>query len=258
MAINTDVISRLGAIIGTVEEVETGENGECIGEYARVRIKVDISKPLKKIIFLEPEGEEKIPMPNRYERLPDFCFCCGTLGHQFRECIKYKDHKQEDLAFGPWMRVVTMVERANSKKTKNRWNGGNNSREEESANQEGHENQQQNQKHPNLDSGNGLETTRIEVCGATTPTSKSHVAEMGAETLMLEGAKSIEQQVGYDNLTTIAGKNQMLGNVEKEAGGEWWEMKNTKESQSLGLMGLKNKAQTISTEGEVTAKKKPK
>ncbi|KAH9743696.1 CCHC-type domain-containing protein [Citrus sinensis] len=179
MAMNTDTISRLGAIIGIVEEVETGENGKCIGEYARVRIKVDISKPLKKIIFLEPEGKEKIPMPIRYERLPDFCFCCGTLGHQFREY-----------------------------------------------------------------SGNGLETTRIEVGGATTPMSKSHMAEMGAETLMLEGAKLMEQQ--------------MLGNVKKEAGGKWREMENTKESQSLGLMGLKNKAQTISTEGEVTAKKKPK
>ena len=191
---------------------------------------------------MEPEGEEKIPMPIRYERLPDFCFCCGTLGHQFRECIKYKDQKQEDLAFGPWMRAVTMTERANSHKAKNRWNGGNNSREEESANQEGHENQQQNQKHPNSDSGNGLETTRIEVGGATTPTSKSHVAEMDAETLMLEGAKSMEQQVGCDNLTIIAGKNQMLGNVENEAGGKWRELENTKESQSLGLMGLKNKA----------------
>ena len=80
-------------------------------------------------------------MPIRYERLPDFCFCCGTLGHQFRECIKYKDQKQEDLAFSPWLRAVTMVERANYNKTKNRWNRGNNSREEESGNQEGYENQ---------------------------------------------------------------------------------------------------------------------
>ena len=50
----------------------------------------------------------------------------------------------------------------------------------------------------------------------------------------------------------------MLGNVENEAGGKWRELENTKESQSLGLMGLKNKAQTISTKGEVTAKEKPK
>ncbi|KAH9670323.1 CCHC-type domain-containing protein [Citrus sinensis] len=75
MAMNTEAISRLGDIIGSVEEVETNEDGECIGEIARVRIRVDVAKPLKKIIFLESEGEEKVPMPVTYERLPDFCFC---------------------------------------------------------------------------------------------------------------------------------------------------------------------------------------
>lgn len=92
---------------------------------------------------------------------------------------------------------------------------------------------------------------------------KSHVAEVGAETLMLEGEKSMEQQDGCDNLTTIAGKSQILGNVEKEAGGKWQETENAKELQSLGLIGLKNKAQTTSNEeevkdGSVTAKKRPK
>lgn len=99
--------------------------------------------------------------------------------------------------------------------------------------------------------------------GSTIPMRKSHVAEVGAETLMLEGEKSMEQQDGCDNLTTIAGKSQILGNVEKEAGGKWQETENAKELQSLGLIGLKNKAQTTSNEeevkdGSVTAKKRPK
>ena len=75
MAMNIEAISRLGAIIGSVEEVETNKDGECIGEIARVGIRVDVTKPLKKIIFLESEGEEKVPMPVTYERLLDFCFC---------------------------------------------------------------------------------------------------------------------------------------------------------------------------------------
>ena len=52
---------------------------------------MDILKLLKKIIFPEPEGEEKIPMPIRYEKLPDFYFCCGIIDQRFRECTKYKD-----------------------------------------------------------------------------------------------------------------------------------------------------------------------
>ena len=93
MAMNIEAISKLGIIIGSVEEVETNEDGECIGEIARVQIKVDDTKPLKKIIFLESEGEEKVPMRVTYERLPDFCFYYGIIGHQFKECVKYKTHK---------------------------------------------------------------------------------------------------------------------------------------------------------------------
>ncbi|KAK9229592.1 hypothetical protein WN944_022555 [Citrus x changshan-huyou] len=36
MAMNTDAISRLEAIIGSAKEVETNEDGELIGEIARV------------------------------------------------------------------------------------------------------------------------------------------------------------------------------------------------------------------------------
>lgn len=197
---------------------------------------MDISKLLKKIIFLEPKGEEKIPMPIRYERLPNFCFCCGILGHQFRECIKYKDHKQEDLAFGPWLKAIIVAEHLNHNKPKNKWNRSNNTREEESGNQKCYENQQQNHKQPNSNSGNRLETIQIKAGGSIAPMSKSHVAEVIAETLMSEGAKSMKQQVGCNNQTSIAGKSRMLGNMEKVAGEKWREMENEKEIQSLGSM----------------------
>ena len=59
MAMNTDTISRLEAIIGSVKEVETNEDGELIGEIARVRIRVDVTKPLKNIIFSGIRGGRK-------------------------------------------------------------------------------------------------------------------------------------------------------------------------------------------------------
>ncbi|KAH9733907.1 ABC transporter G family member 37 [Citrus sinensis] len=136
MAMNTKAISRPGAIIGSVEEVETNEDGECIGKIARVRIRVDVTKHLKKIIFLESEGEEKVPMPVTYERLPDFYFCCGIIGHQFRECVKYKTQKQKNFAFGPWMKAVTVSECLNHNKSNDRWNISNNTRMEENGQQD--------------------------------------------------------------------------------------------------------------------------
>lgn len=89
MCMARETIQTLGEMIGIVEEFEADEVGECIGQFARVRISINITQPLKKVVFLQQEGE-KIPMPVLYEKLPDFCFCCAHIGHQFKECLKYK------------------------------------------------------------------------------------------------------------------------------------------------------------------------
>lgn len=38
--------------IGKAEEVETDEIGGCIGSFARIRIRIDITQPLKKRLLL--------------------------------------------------------------------------------------------------------------------------------------------------------------------------------------------------------------
>ena len=68
---NREVIQKLGERIGLVKEVEMNENGLCIGQFVRVRISIDITKPLKKVVFLQ-QDRAKIPMPILYEKLPDF------------------------------------------------------------------------------------------------------------------------------------------------------------------------------------------
>ena len=50
---------ELGEVIGKVEEVDTDATGECFEQFLRMRISVDITKPLKKLIELEQEGEEE-------------------------------------------------------------------------------------------------------------------------------------------------------------------------------------------------------
>lgn len=74
-----DFLQELGEKIRIVEEVETYEYGECIGEFIRIRISIDITQPLEKILFLKQEGDADIPMPVVYERLPDFFFSVVEL-----------------------------------------------------------------------------------------------------------------------------------------------------------------------------------
>lgn len=64
-----------------VEEVKTDEVGDCLGEDTQVKILINITKPLKNIIELKQEGEEDIPMAIFYERLSNFCFYYGLIGH---------------------------------------------------------------------------------------------------------------------------------------------------------------------------------
>lgn len=101
---------------------------------------VDITKPLIKFLYFKQEedenemdseeqerrenkanGEEKakeILMPVSYERLPDFCYIHSQIGHQYRECVNYKNQLREEMAYEPWMKAPTMTEQLKQNKRK--------------------------------------------------------------------------------------------------------------------------------------------
>lgn len=123
--------AELGGAIGKVEEVETNSSGGCIGKFLRMRISIDIIKPLKKLVVLENmeneredaerNKEEDITMLVYYERLPDFCFCCGRIGHQYRECAYYKSQSNDELAYDPWLKVTASTEMLKQSRANERW-----------------------------------------------------------------------------------------------------------------------------------------
>jgi hypothetical protein len=60
--------------------VETDVDGIGWGEYLRVRIRLDIMKPLARGRVLKLNGESSW-IEFQYERLPTFCFRCGVIQH---------------------------------------------------------------------------------------------------------------------------------------------------------------------------------
>jgi hypothetical protein len=101
---------KLGSSVRLVEEVETDEDGIGWGEYLRVRICLDISKPLVRGRVLKLNGEITW-VAFQYERLPRFCFQCGIICHGEGGCIVRCRNSQgahEGVQFGPWLRVSPM------------------------------------------------------------------------------------------------------------------------------------------------------
>ncbi|TXG72946.1 hypothetical protein EZV62_001525 [Acer yangbiense] len=86
------------------------ESSECWGKYMRVKVRLDISKPLKRWLRLKLGKTEEVTMVGlRYKRLPDFCYACGRIGHGMKECL---DEEAKSVAiegsttkFGSWLRA---------------------------------------------------------------------------------------------------------------------------------------------------------
>ncbi|TXG73186.1 hypothetical protein EZV62_001765 [Acer yangbiense] len=104
ITIETRIGQFLGCMIGDVEEIDKGASGDCDGKFLRVRVSIDVEKPLRRILRVDVlgDGEESV-MLFRYERLPDHCFRCGKLGHKTMECTDASG--TSELLFGAWLKA---------------------------------------------------------------------------------------------------------------------------------------------------------
>ncbi|TXG72599.1 hypothetical protein EZV62_001178 [Acer yangbiense] len=86
LCMNRRTARWLAEQIGEVVEI-LSESRECWGNFLRVKVRIDISKPLKRWLRLKlGASKEIIVVGLKYERLPEFCYACGRIGHGIKEC----------------------------------------------------------------------------------------------------------------------------------------------------------------------------
>ncbi|TXG70163.1 hypothetical protein EZV62_005098 [Acer yangbiense] len=93
MCMNRRTAKWLAEQIRGVIEIPA-DSKECWGKFMRVKVELDISKPLKRWLRLKLDKSNNIVVVGlKYERLPDFCFACGKIGHVLKECSDDEDRK---------------------------------------------------------------------------------------------------------------------------------------------------------------------
>ncbi|KAL4298162.1 hypothetical protein GQ457_12G031030 [Hibiscus cannabinus] len=117
-AMNSEMGLRLGGCIGRAVAIDHRVEGGNLGDFLRIRVEVDITKPLRRFVLLgNGKGKKPSPCPLRYERLPNFCFFCGLVGHLLLSCpTKPATLDDKKLQYGEWLQVHAQQPRPSPRK----------------------------------------------------------------------------------------------------------------------------------------------
>ena len=109
--VSMENLLKIGSIVGRALDTDAVSLGQGIWRRSvKVRVKFDIIYPL---ILGFPLGRDGLPnlwIPFKYEKLGNFCFKCGMLEHEHRDCSGFRDQlmRKEGMQFGifgKWVRV---------------------------------------------------------------------------------------------------------------------------------------------------------
>ncbi|XP_050263948.1 uncharacterized protein LOC126708186 [Quercus robur] len=108
---------EIGALVGEVLEVDfTGSGGVCMSKFLRVKVEIKVEDPLLSGFFLDRNTQPNLWIRFKYERIAEFCFKCGRLGHLKARCIwadaEVQPNSKEPFGLGPWMKAEAASYRA--------------------------------------------------------------------------------------------------------------------------------------------------
>lgn len=101
------IIKEVGNYIGTYVRSCPSNFVGGWRDYLRVRVLVDVLKPLKRRMKVRKAGGEWDWINFKYENVPTFCFICGLQGHSDKFCRLFVT-KESDIVrpYGEWMRAT--------------------------------------------------------------------------------------------------------------------------------------------------------
>ncbi|XVE66002.1 hypothetical protein DITRI_Ditri08aG0046500 [Diplodiscus trichospermus] len=101
---------RIGAKMGRLIMVDEGLVKEGIGRgFLRIRLGIKIEDPLIERFWIPVKDKERRWIMVKYEKLADYCYTCGKLGHQMKSYgseIKMATHNKIMMKYGEFLRIA--------------------------------------------------------------------------------------------------------------------------------------------------------
>jgi hypothetical protein len=90
-------MNRDAGMVGEAFTVYVEEDGIAVGEYLRIKVRINITQTLTRRIAVNVgEDNHKKWCPFEYEFLPEFCYTCGVICHDDKSCsIKFKKGEKQ-------------------------------------------------------------------------------------------------------------------------------------------------------------------
>ncbi|XP_059441137.1 uncharacterized protein LOC132173616 [Corylus avellana] len=102
------VASKIGASLGTVEDIDIAGDGVGWGRCLRIRVIINLRAPLERGRALQVEGKSYWVI-FKYEKLPMMCFDCGRIMHGPKGCPVMVNHRRNSdgrlKEWGVWLRA---------------------------------------------------------------------------------------------------------------------------------------------------------
>ncbi|XP_075663231.1 uncharacterized protein LOC142632775 [Castanea sativa] len=101
---------QIGRTLGKVERVDVDDDGFRLGGYMCIRVSMDIFVPLCRGRLVRLGGLSPQWVDFKYECFLIFCYWCGMVDHDERDCIQWmrsgETLRAEEKQYGPWLRAT--------------------------------------------------------------------------------------------------------------------------------------------------------
>lgn len=87
----------MGEFFGEFLEYDHKNNTSIWREFMRIKVRLDVRKPLKRKKKIIRRNGEEVIVSCKYERLGDFCFTCGIMSHTERYWSRFLNRYKEEV-----------------------------------------------------------------------------------------------------------------------------------------------------------------